>query len=443
MGILTSLAKVFCLHVVLIVGVLAYELAILYNSSARYKPALTDASQTMRAAQFAQPGPTSVIKVVQIPRPRCCETTQVLIKVGTGGLNPVDFKQRRNPTLEQMRPLPAVSGFDFSGEVLQIGSGVLGFRPGDTVYGMLPLLGQSWGAFQEYVVTNYTIIAHVPSKIPAREAAGLPLVGLTVVQSLAPVLRVWQRNGESSKGKKILIQAGAGGVGSFAIQYCKNVLGMYVATTASAAKEELVKSCLEDNRILAKTTKFEDVLTGFDAALDTVTQEYEQRTLASKVLKPGGHYVNILSSDWEPNDGELGPLFIMKAFLKKWANSLLAEYLGLGVYYHCDPVSPDAAGLRSIASWIDAGGLGFRGYARRYGVLDLGIHQEYKEITRTVISFVALSHLMLGDPGHTQELRRNFSSSSSQETTLVFWKTPIGEFKMTLAVLQRGSIIIS
>ena len=177
----------------------------------------------MRAAQFAKPGPAAVIQLAQIPRPMCCETTQVLIKVGTGSLNPVDFKQRRNPTLEYMRPLPAVSGFDFSGKVEQIGAGVLGFRPGDTVYGMLPLQGQSWGAFQEYVVTNYTIIAHVPSKISPKEAAGLPLVGLTVVQALAPVLRTWQRNGESSKGKKILIHAGAGGVGSFAIQYCKNV----------------------------------------------------------------------------------------------------------------------------------------------------------------------------------------------------------------------------
>ena len=76
---------------------------------------------------------------------------------------------------------------------------------------------------QEYVVTNYSIIAHVPSKITAREAAGLPLVGLTTIQAMAPVLRHFQKQGQSSKGKKILIQAGGGGVGSFAIQYCKNV----------------------------------------------------------------------------------------------------------------------------------------------------------------------------------------------------------------------------
>lgn len=177
----------------------------------------------MRAAQFLEPGEPSVIKTRRIPRPQCCEMTQVLIKVGTGGLNPVDFKMRRNAMVNATRPLPIVSGFDFSGNVERIGNGVLGFRPGDAVYGMLPLQGQSWGAFQEYIVTNYSIIAHVPSKITAREAAGLPVVGLTTIQALAPVLRNWQQQGQNSTGKKILVQAGAGGVGSFAIQYCKNV----------------------------------------------------------------------------------------------------------------------------------------------------------------------------------------------------------------------------
>ena len=177
----------------------------------------------MRAAQFLEPGEPSVIKTRRILRPQCCEMTQVLIKVGTGGLNPVDFKMRRNMMINTTRALPVVSGFDFSGTVEQIGNGVLGFRPGDPVYGMLPLQWQSWGAFQEYIVTNYSIIAHVPRKISTREAAGLPLVGLTTIHSMAPVLRNWQKQGESSKGKKILVHAGGGGVGSFAIQYCKNV----------------------------------------------------------------------------------------------------------------------------------------------------------------------------------------------------------------------------
>ena len=184
---------------------------------------MEDKDHTMRAAQFSETGEPFVIKTRTIPRPQCCEMTQVLIKVGTGGLNPVDFKMRRNANINMTRALPVVSGFDFSGHVEQIGSGVLGYRPGDIVYGMLPLQGQSWGAFQEYVVANYTIIAHAPTKISAREAAGLPLVGLTTIHAMAPVLRAWQKQGQSSKDKKILVHAGAGGVGSFAIQYCKHV----------------------------------------------------------------------------------------------------------------------------------------------------------------------------------------------------------------------------
>ena len=101
----------------------------------------------MRAAQFLTPGEPSVIKTRRIPRPQCCEMTQVLIKVGTGGLNPIDFKMRRNEYVNTMRSLPIVSGYDFSGHVERIGTDVLGFRPGDAVYGMLPLQGTSWGAF--------------------------------------------------------------------------------------------------------------------------------------------------------------------------------------------------------------------------------------------------------------------------------------------------------
>ncbi|CAJ1334497.1 unnamed protein product [Effrenium voratum] len=354
MALIWSILKVLCLNATLVLLVLTYEFYHLRESFIRYAPALSDPSQTMRAAQFRVPGEPKVIQVEVIPRPKCCEPTQVLIKTGTGGLNPVDFKMRRNPQISATRALPVVSGYDFSGQVQQIGEKVLGFKPGDTVYGMLPLQGQSWGAFQEYIVTNYSIIAHVPSKISAREAAGLPLVGLTSLHALAPVLRAWQREGDS-RGKKILIHAGAGGVGSFAIQYCKNVLGMYVATTASSGKADLVRSLGADEVVDYKTTKFEDALQGFDVVLDTVTQEYEERTLSSNVLKAGGHYINVLSSDWEDNTREQNPIFIVKPFLRKWGYSLLADLLGVGVHYHCDPVQPDAQGLRSIGSWVDSG----------------------------------------------------------------------------------------
>ncbi|CAL1128030.1 unnamed protein product [Cladocopium goreaui] len=357
MAMLWSLMKVLCLNLVAVLAILMYEFYHIREGFIRYSPALEDKEHTMRAAQFLTPGEPSVIKTRRIPRPQCCEMTQVLIKVGTGGLNPIDFKMRRNQYVNTMRSLPIVSGYDFSGHVERIGTGVLGFRPGDTVYGMLPLQGTSWGAFQEYVVANYSIIAHVPSKITAREAAGLPLVGLTTIQAMAPVLRHFRKQGQSSKGKKILIQAGGGGVGSFAIQYCKNVLGMYVATTASASKSDLVKGLGADETIDYKKTKFEDVVKNYDVVLDTVTQEYEQRTMSSNVLKSGeGHYINILSSDWEPNSHETNLLEIAaKPFLRKWGYSLIADLLGFGIYYHCNPVSPDAQGLRSIASWVDAG----------------------------------------------------------------------------------------
>ncbi|CAK9000765.1 unnamed protein product [Durusdinium trenchii] len=356
MALFWPIAKVLCFNLAAVLGVLIYEFYLLRENYIRYAPALEDKDHTMRAAQFSETGEPFVIKTRTIPRPQCCEMTQVLIKVGTGGLNPVDFKMRRNANINMTRALPVVSGFDFSGHVEQIGSGVLGYRPGDIVYGMLPLQGQSWGAFQEYVVANYTIIAHAPTKISAREAAGLPLVGLTSIHAMAPVLRAWQKQGQSSKDKKILVHAGAGGVGSFAIQYCKHVLKMHVATTVSAPKAVLVKSLGADEVVNYKEQKFEDVVKNFDVVLDTVAQEYEQRTLSSSVLKSGRHYIHVLSSDWQPNSREENPLILMVLpFLRKWGYSLIADLFGIGIHYHCDPVSPDAQGLRSIASWVNEG----------------------------------------------------------------------------------------
>ncbi|CAE8657260.1 unnamed protein product [Polarella glacialis] len=355
---LRPLLGVAVLHVLAVLAILGYEVWTITSSSFKHAAAEEDLGTTMRAAQFDKVGDASVIQLVDIPRPKCCDATQVLVRVVSGGLNPVDFKQRRNPNPPQLRPLPSVSGFDFAGHVEQLGAEVRGFKSSDAVFGMLPLLGQRWGAFQEYVVVDYKIIAHAPRSMPLHEAAGLPLVGLTVIQALAPVLDTWQRLGTNSSGKAILIHAGAGGVGSFAIQYCKHVLGMYVTTTASSGKNELVLSLGADVVVDYRKTQFEEVVHSQDVVLDTVTHEYEARTFAKPtVLKQNGegHYIHVLSTDWQPNSRETSPLSIFAPLLKKWGYSLIASILKRGVYYHCNPVSPDGIGMQRIAAVVDQG----------------------------------------------------------------------------------------
>lgn len=357
MGLVRSLLGVALLHVLLGVGLFGYEVYNVMRPHLRFTAAAEDPNHTMKAAQFDKIGEADVVKEATIPRPLCCSDGEVLVQVEAGGLNPVDFKQRRLEAPAMIRPLPSVSGFDFSGVILQVGPNVTSLKPQDKVFGMLPLMGQRWGAFQEFVVVHSRIIAKAPSKVSLQDAAGLPLVGLTTVHSLQPVLQAWKDAGTSSKGKKILIHAGAGGVGSFAIQYCKNVLGMEVATTASASKAEFVRGLGADTVIDYKTTKFEDALKDFDVVLDLVTQEYEQRALKSPTLLKGngrGHYVHVISTDWQPNSRETG-LGMYSPLVKKWGYSLLARFFNLGVYYHCKPVEPDGAGLESIAGWVSKG----------------------------------------------------------------------------------------
>eukprot|EP00928_Gymnodinium_smaydae_P023000 TRINITY_DN19148_c0_g1_i1.p1 TRINITY_DN19148_c0_g1~~TRINITY_DN19148_c0_g1_i1.p1 ORF type:complete len:397 (+),score=49.72 TRINITY_DN19148_c0_g1_i1:52-1242(+) len=357
MGLLRALLSVGCVHALVVLGVLFYEMWILTRSNLKYKPAQEDASLTMQAAQFSKFGNVSVIELVEIPRPACCNAGHVLVKVVAGALNPVDFKQRRMEAPAMMRPLPSVSGFDFSGVIEQVSPDVTDFVVGDAVFGMLPLLGQRWGAFQEFIVVDASIIAKAPRETSLKNSAALPLVSLTVLHALAPVVKEWRRKGESPQGKHILIHAGAGGVGSFAIQYCKNVLGMRVTTTASSANTDFVKALGAEQVIDYRAVKFEDVVKAQDAILDTVTQEYEARTFANpSVLKQDGigHYIHVLSTDWQPNSRESNPVNMMLPLLKKWGYTLLAK-LGFGVSYHCDPVSPDGAGLQQIAAWVDEG----------------------------------------------------------------------------------------
>merc|ERR1712039_671593 len=106
----------------------------------------------------------------------------------------------------------------------------------------------------------------------------------------------------------------------FAIQYCKHVLEMHVATTTSTSNSDFVKGLGADLVIDYRSMKFEDVVRNYDVVLDSVTRLYESRTLDSAVLKGGGvgHYCHILSTDWQANSREANPIFVMLPFVKKW-----------------------------------------------------------------------------------------------------------------------------
>jgi alcohol dehydrogenase len=216
-------------------------------------------------------------------------------------INPCDFKFRRNPVPDFILPKPVIPGEDVAGIVVQVGRKVSTFAVGDRVAAMLPTLRRRWGAASEYVNVKESLVARIGDDVDFVSAASLPLVALTAVQAFNKVSDI-------QRGQKVLIHAGAGGLGTFAIQYAKKVLGLYVATTASSAKADILKEIGADEVIDYRITRFEDLVQDYDIVLDSMSWSYENRTLGrdSHVLKSNGSYLNVFSSDWSFDGTEVG-----------------------------------------------------------------------------------------------------------------------------------------
>ncbi|CAJ1963795.1 unnamed protein product [Cylindrotheca closterium] len=165
--------------------------------------------ETMTAISYSEHGPADEVLTLKSDYPKPVPgKNQVLIQVKASSVNPVDFKLRRNSVPDFLIPKPKIPGADVAGVIVQLGANL-------------------------EKAANFQIGDRIPNEVDFESAAALPLVSLTVLQSLKKL--------KNPKDKKILIHAGAGGVGSFAIQYAKKVLGMHVATTASKEKKEIVK----------------------------------------------------------------------------------------------------------------------------------------------------------------------------------------------------------
>jgi NADPH:quinone reductase-like Zn-dependent oxidoreductase len=154
-----------------------------------------------------------------------------------------------NNISQSVIPLPKTLGCEFSGRVTSTTTCYTNyFQVGDNVVGMLPLVWTQKGAAAEYITVNENLCAKVPHNISAIETAGIPVAGLTVVQALKEFLHENSFPG-STTGKRILIQGASGGIGTFSIQYCKNVLGMYVIATCSEGNIPFIRSLGADEII--------------------------------------------------------------------------------------------------------------------------------------------------------------------------------------------------
>lgn len=249
----------------------------------------------MRAVAIDQYGaPEAVLKVIDVAVPAVGDN-QVLVKVTSAAINPVDWKVVSGALVAMLpKTFPHVPGYDLAGVVIQVGGSVKDFKVGDEVYSCVfhsPVVG----AFAEYAVVDEFRLAHKPKNLNFDEAAGVPLVALTSYQALKTAGLDENTKPDAKDQPKVLVLGGGGGTGMFGVSLA-HLFGAFVASTCSASNFDRVKKFGADQLIDYTKEKWSDVLAGknFDIVYDTVG-EADSYELAQKVLKRGGVFVEIAS----------------------------------------------------------------------------------------------------------------------------------------------------
>ena len=241
----------------------------------------------MKAAYFMKNGGPEVMEYGEVPDP-VAAPGQVLVDVHAASVNGADWKVRSGsyaPTTQ----FPYIPGRDFSGVVSALGAGVTDFRVGDEVFGVSEQTGEK--CYAEKVAMNAAIVAKKPAKLSHVETAAVGLIGLTALVSIEDTIKL-------KPGETILIQGGAGGVASFAVQLAKHI-GARVITTASAVNHDYLRKLGADEIIDYNTQDFTKVVSGVDAVFETVGGgEVVNRSFA--VLRPGGRAAFIGSGQTAP-----------------------------------------------------------------------------------------------------------------------------------------------
>lgn len=230
-------------------------------------------------------GGPEVLELREVPDPEP-GPEQVLVQIYAAGVNPIDWKLR-SWGIWEVRP-PTILGYDIAGVVVQVGERVREFRVGDEVWGMTPLRTHG-GGYAEYVAVDANILARKPSTLSFVEAASVPLAAQTAYQCLIEAARL-------GPGESVLIHAGAGGVGVYAIQIAK-LAGATVLTTCRATNVDLVTDLGADVAIDYRTTDFVEAVQeatggrGVEVCFDTVGGETLMRSF--EVVRPSGRVPSI------------------------------------------------------------------------------------------------------------------------------------------------------
>ncbi len=295
----------------------------------------------MKALVATRYGGPEVLAIVERPTPEV-GPTDVLIKVRAASLNPLDFKVRAGKAkLALPLKAPVALGCDVAGVVTAIGAQVTKFKVGDEVYARLEKLRM--GGLAEQVAASEDVVATRPTTVSFEQAASIPLAGLTSLQAL-------RECAQATPGQRVLVHAGAGGVGSLAIQIAK-ILGLHVTTTTSTKNIELVRSLGADEVIDYTAEAASASPHDFDAVFDTLGPASELSSI--RATKRGGVVVGVgglpdaaFAKEWLP--GFTRPaLWLMTGKRRRAAAKAGVRFIYLFM-------RPDGAELAELAGWIDA-----------------------------------------------------------------------------------------
>lgn len=300
---------------------------------------------TMKAFILDRYGKQRALQLAHQPVPPLRDD-EVLVQVHAAGVNLLDSKIR-NGEFKLLLPyrLPLVLGHDVAGVVTQVGPRVRLFKPGDEVYARPDDL--RIGSFAEFIAVKEASLALKPKSLTMEEAASLPLVALTAWQALVEIAKL-------KKGQKVFIQAGSGGVGSFAIQLAKH-LGATVATTTSSANTELVRQLGADIVIDYRKDDVEKLLKDFDVVLHSQDAAALEKSL--RVLKPGGTLVSISGPPDPAFAARIGAPWFVKTVVRLLSSGVRRRAQQRRLNYAFLFMRPSGPQLREIASLIDAGAI--------------------------------------------------------------------------------------
>jgi NADPH:quinone reductase-like Zn-dependent oxidoreductase len=299
----------------------------------------------MKAFIVDRYGSKDALRAGDVPEPQVRDD-DVLVRVHAAGVNLLDAKIR-DGEFKRILPyrLPLILGHDAAGVVVRVGARVRRFKSGDEVYAR-PADGRI-GSFAEFIAIDQADVAKKPPNITMEEAASLPLVGLTAWQALI-------ERAQLEKGQKVLIHAGSGGVGTFAIQLARH-LGATVATTASTANVDLVRSLGADVVIDYKKDDFADALRDYDVVLHSLDKATLEKSL--RVLKPGGQLISISGPPDAAFARSLGASWALRTIMSVLSYGVRAKAKRRGVRYSFLFMRAHGEQLTEIAALVAAGAI--------------------------------------------------------------------------------------